>query len=548
MNPNPPAPLATTGLQVADYLVVTAYMVLLLGVGVYLGRKQETTEDYFVGGRNMPWWAVGVSMLATLMSTLTYLGFPGELIQHGMGQAIGLICLPFAFVVVGYVWVPFFMRLGLTSAYEYLERRFGTKTRFLGAWLFLYMRLVWMGAIVFTASRALALMTAATGPKALAVLTGQAVQLDDRGWFYMVLVGTCVVSTLYTALGGIRAVIWTDVIQFLVLASGAVLTILIIAARTGTGPAEWWRETTRVAHKLPPLASWDLSLRVTVLWTVLAGFFWNVCTHASDQVALQRYFSTRDAAAARRTAALSYVLNIGVEIVLVLVGMALLTYYLRHPDQLPSGVDDPRSPAFADQIFPHFIVHGLPVGVSGLVIAAVFAVAQSSVDSGINSVATVLLVDLLRKRKRHDSTARAELHQARWLTLAIGLAVTIMGLLINFLPDRYNIIDLTLKSFNLVLGPMGAIFMAGILLPQVGEAAVLIAGLIGVVTGALFAFGDLVPGWAGPSPYLVVPLSWLSTFVLASLLGGLLPGPRPEQTEGLTWRSVMTRRRLEEAR
>jgi SSS family solute:Na+ symporter len=535
---------ASTGLKPIDYVIMLAYVAGLLGIGVYLARRQESTEDFFVGGRSMPWWAVGLSMLATLMSTLTYLGSPGELIQHGIGQSTSLLALPFAFLVIGFLWVPFFMRLGLTSAYEYVERRFDLPTRMLAVGLYLFLRFVWMGAILFTASRALAQLTEDTGPAFLAKASGGALEFDHDSWLLAVLITTGVVSTLYTALGGIRAVIWTDVLQFTFLFSGAVVTLILVAAKTGTGPVDWWRTATAgggEGHTLPPLASWDMSTRVTLLWTVLGGFMWHICTHASDQVALQRYFTTRSASAARRTAAVNYLADFTMAVLLAMVGMALLTYFsdTRYVTEILPGITDPRDPRVADRIFPHFIAHGLPVGISGLVVAAVFAVAQSSIDSGINSTATVITVDLVARFKRSAMTDRVELRLAQGLTLVIGAVVTATGLALTMLPERYNILDVTLKTFNLALGPLGAIFMAGMLMPHVGSRAVLAAGMIGTLCAVYFAFGDMLNEERGLTPFLVIPLSWLVTFTLAAFLGGLMRRPAPEQLRGLTWRDVV---------
>ncbi|HUE69671.1 MAG TPA: hypothetical protein VMP01_02185 [Pirellulaceae bacterium] len=547
------------GLVPVDYVVIFVYMLGMLAVGWYISRRQETSAEFFVGGRKMPWFITGVSMIATLMSTITYLGAPGEMIQHGIGQSLSFLALPFAFLVVGFLWVPFFMRLRLTSAYEYLERRFGTGARMLGISLYLWMRFLWMGVIIFTASRAVAQITEDSAPQAIGTLTGGLVEFTPTSWFYFVLLSTGIFSTLYTMLGGIKAVIWTDVAQFAVLFTGAVATLFFVAANTGTGPVTWFREVTSEAHKLPPLATWDLHTRVTILWTVIAGFMWHVCTHASDQVCLQRYFATKNAKAARRTAAVNYCLDVTMQLLLATVGAALLTYYLRHGTELPPGISDPRD-VQADKIFPWFIAHGLPVGLSGLVVAALFAVAQSSIDSGINSTATVITVDLVRRFRKTQQTGHAELRLAQGLTLILGLVITAMGVALSLIPPKYNIIDIQFKSFNCVLGPLAAMFMAGMLLKHVGQRAVVIAGCIGAASGLLFAFMDLIPGWlwsvsflqpflttfsetapvvVAPTPFLIIPLSWLITFVLAAVLGGFLPGPRPEQVEGLTWRSVV---------
>lgn len=532
------------GLKPFDYLVVFAYMAGLIGVGVFIARRQKTAEQFFVGDRHMPWFLVGVSMLATLMSTLTFLGVPGDLIKNGLAIGLGQLMLPVVFIVVGYVWLPFFMRLRLTSAYEYLELRFGSATRMLGVVLYLYMRFVWVGAILFTMSLAVSEMTKDSGPQAIATLTGGAVEFNERGWFYFVLISTGVVSTAYTALGGIKGLIWIDFIHFIVLMTGAVVTLAVIASRTGTGPADWWTEATSTSHKFPALASWDLSVPRTVLWVLLSAFFWEMCTHCSDQVALQLYFTTRSAADARRTAIVNYALNATMTALLVMVGMALLTFYVRNTGELPAGVADARSGGFADKIFPHFIAHGLPTGLAGLVVAGVFAVAQSSVDSGINSSATVITVDVILKLRGPMSQA-AQLTLVRWLTVGLGAIVTLAAIGISLTTGKFNIIDMQMRSFNCVLGPLGALFMAGILLPHVGGRAAFTAGILGAAIGVALGYGGLIPGLSSPSSLLVIPLSWLATFSLAALLGGVLPSPRPEQVRGLTWQSVMRKESVE---
>jgi Na+/proline symporter len=485
------------------------------------------------------------------MSTLSYLGAPGEMIKHGVAQFLAISVLPFVFLIVWNLWVPFFMRLRLTSAYEYLEMRFGSGARLLGAVLYLYMRFLWMGAVIYSASLAISHITQDTAPGAIATLTGGLINFNESSWFYFVLIATGVVSTAYTVLGGISAVIWTDVAQMIVLFLGAVVTLIVVAAKTGTGPVVWWTEVTSISHELPRLASWDFSERNTILWALLGTFFWHVCTHASDQVALQRYFSNKDVKAARKTALVGIVLDITMQTLLGMVGAALLVYYLRNPGELPAGVTSPSQAGFSDKIFPHFINFGLPVGVSGFVIAAIFAVAQSSIDSGINSTTSVIMVDLVQKYRKTSASEAKDLRTAQILTLVIGLIVTLMGILLSLTPKHYNLIDLQLKSFNCVLGPLGAIFMSGMLLRHVGQTAVIIAGITGAISGLMFGFMDVffsplaqaISGNAKmmvfcPSPFMVIPLSWLVTFLLSALLGGFFDGPTLDQVKRFTWRGA----------
>ena len=543
--------LFAAALQPVDYAVVFIYMACMLSIGWFLARKQMNIEDFFVAGRSMPWMATGLSMIATLMSTLTYLGAPGEMIKHGAAQFFGILALPFAFVIIWSLWVPFFMRLRLTSAYEYLELRFGPRARLLGVILYLYMRFLWMGAIIYSASLALALITQDTAPDAISYLTGGLIHFDQETWFYFVLLSTGFVSTIYTVLGGISAVIWTDVIQMIVLFLGAVFTLVVVAVETGTGPFVWWQEVTSISHTVPPLASWNFAERNTILWSLLGIFFWHVCTHASDQVALQRYFSNPNVKSARKTAIVGIVMDITMQTLLGMVGAALLVYYVRNPGELPEGVTNPATSQFADRIFPHFINHGLPVGVSGIVIAAIFAVAQSSIDSGINSTTTVIMIDLVRPYRRTPLSEKQDLRLAQVLTFVIGTIVTVMGLLLSLAPKHYNLVDLQLKSFNCVLGPLGAMFMAGMLLRHVGQTPVVIAGIIGSICGLLFGFMDVLftPIFQAvtgsdtflvrcPSPFLIIPMSWLVTFLLSAMLGGFFPGPSLDQVRRFTWAGV----------
>jgi SSS family solute:Na+ symporter len=147
--------LIDSGLETLDYVAIGAYLVVTFGISVWFGRRQKSVDDFFVGGRQMPWFAVGLSIMATLFSTLSYVGGPGEMIKNGIGMAMGILSIPCSMLVIFFLWIPFFMRLKVTSAYEYLERRFSYSVRLMGATLFILLRLGWMSMVVFAASMAL---------------------------------------------------------------------------------------------------------------------------------------------------------------------------------------------------------------------------------------------------------------------------------------------------------------------------------------------------------------------------------------------------------
>ncbi len=541
------------GLVVVDYLVVLAYLAGVLGAGWYFAKQQKESEDYFVAGRRMPWLAVGLSIIATLLSTVTYLAAPGEVIQHGLALALGWLALPVAFVVINFCWIPFFMRLGVTSIYEYLEFRFGPVARWTAVMLFvLVLRLLWMATIVLTASRAVAQITHASFTE----LVGWQLTLDE--WTLTLLMAVGVLATVYTMLGGIKAVIWTDVAQFVALFAGVVLTLIFVAVQTGSGPGEWWRTTIEdtAGHALPPLASWNITVRNTVLFAVLHAVFWYCCTFIADQVAVQRYLTTPSVAAAVRGNIVNFLGDWIVMLLLAACGMALLTYYLdpRFAAEIVPGVSDPRDPRVADRVFPHFIAHGLPAGVSGLVVAALFAVAMSSLDSGMNSIAAVLTVDVFARLGGRRSPA-GELRLARAITLAAGLSCTLLAALMLGIPDNYNIIGITARTFNCALGPLGGLFFAGMFLRRVSERGAVVSTLAGLAVAVVAAwsvellwvlggteFATLAEAnekLSGPSPFLITPLAATATVLLAALSGLMFPEREPERARRWSWSGVV---------
>ncbi|MDC0935357.1 sodium/solute symporter [Pirellulales bacterium] len=540
---------AADGLQLADYVVVLLYMLAVVGIGLFFSRQQHTSEDFFLGGRNVPWFAAGISLVVSLVSTLTYLGATGEVIKHGLAYNLAYWAMLPAFCVIIFAWLPFFMRLGLTSVYEYLEHRYGLAARWLGLALFtLILRVGWVSVIVVTLAQAVAHITHASATDLLGW------EVSPKDWVIVLIVTVGIIATLYTMLGGIKAVIAIDVLQYCVLMAGAIATVALVVNQTQTGPPTWWHTMTDVKRTPLEIGSWDLSTRTSFVWVSMYIFFWYVCTYASDQVAMQRYFSMPSLRAAVSSSVVNFFGQILLTAVLSLCGMALLHYYTQFPQEIVPGIIDPQHAEAADEVFPHFIQYGLPAGLSGLVVAALFAVALSSIDSGLSSVSTALTVDLFRRLKP-DRPPRQELLLARVLTVAMGVLVTGLAILMMRLPGQWNIIDTCLRTFDCALGPLAAMFIVGMLLPHVGQRAIIIA----VMGGVCFAFGiawwtelgwllGLVEGESlaavletarRPSSFLAMPGSAVLTFLMAAVLGGFMRGPDPDKVRPLTWRGVV---------
>ncbi|MEO1999381.1 MAG: hypothetical protein ABGZ17_29400 [Planctomycetaceae bacterium] len=543
----------SAGLQPIDYVVVLLYLLSVLGVGCFFSKRQHATSEFFVGGRRLPWLAVGLSIVATMLSTVSYLATPGEVIQHGLALSVGWLALPIAFVIVNFLWIPFFMRLGVTSIYEYLEPRFGLLTRCTAVALFVFiLRLLWMAIIVRTASDAVAQITY----DSIGDIWPN--DMSQHQWTVCVLISVGCLATVYTMLGGMQAVVWTDVAQFVVLFGGLVLTLLFVGFRTGTGPVEWWATATGGGQEFPALVSWDITQRNTVLFTVLHVVFWYACTFIADQVAVQRYLSTSSVAAARSGNLVNFIADFVVMCLLALCGMALLTYY-QHPNfqtVIVNGLSDPRAAGVSDRVFPHFIAYGLPPGISGLVVAALFAVAMSSLDSGINSVSAVMTIDVFTRWKPHI-TDRQAMRIARTTTVVVGCICTALAWAMLSLPDRYNIMEITARTFNCALGPLGVMFIVGLFMPSARQPAVLTATAVSILIAigvAWYAELAWLFGWTqfetlseatkhvrSPSPFLVTPLATVSGVVVAACVAWLSPGSASDTAKSMTWRSVVAR-------
>jgi len=529
---------AEAGLKTLDYAAILLYMVSTFGIAVWFGRKQKTTDDFFVGGRSMPWFAVGLSILATLFSTLSYLGSPGEMIKHGIGMSLGALAVPFSMIVITLLWIPFFMRLKVTSAYEYLERRFNYGARLMGASLFILLRLGWMSMVIYAASMAL------DGVKGgdLPLLAGK-----DIYWW---IAGVGVFSAIYMTIGGIQAMIWTDVLQCLLLLAGVLMPIVYVVLIDHTGPVDWWRTATAHApdHTSPPVFSADIMERNTIFWFMINNFFWTICTHGSDQVVLQRYFSTGSVKAARRSYLSNVCVDLSMTILLGTAGLALLAFYLRHGDLLPSGT---TAISAADKLFPHFLGHQLPAGCAGLIIAAFICDAMQTLESGVNAITAVVTSDIVPRLRQGRPRVLSDLAFARLLTVVIAAIVTANAYFVtrrSLDPDRsLTLVDMMPKFFNLIVGPLAAFFFTGMFLPRATARSVIPAVMTGLTVSVLWSwYPEIFGEKKGPTPFLATAVPCLATIGTAFVLSYLVERGGEHAGQNYTWRAIVRGRKSEE--
>lgn len=492
-------------LQALDWLAIAVYAIAMLGVGWYYARRTSTSEDYLLGGRRMNPLTVGLSMFATLLSTLTYLALPGEMAKHGPMIISQYLAFPLIFLVIGFVLIPAILRQRVDSAYEILEIKLGRSVRMLGSVFFLMLRFMWMALIIY-----------ATSSKVLVPV----LQLDvSMTPVVCIIMG--VITIAYTSMGGLRAVVMTDVMQSVILFGGAILTISIITIEMG-GVTQWFPDSWP-ANWQPLKIAYDPTARVTVAGAMTSAFVWYCCTAGSDQVAIQRYLATKDAQAARKVVMTSMSADVTVGVFLGTLGVALWSYFLDNPHMLP---DNFHSLQNADTLFPRFISLVLPTGIGGLVIAGLLAAAMSSLSSGVNSSSLVITVDFM-KRSTEDhvkSHEKRNIRAARWVSVFVGAAVISLSILAGLVGG--NLLEVVYKVVNLLVAPLFVLFFMALFVKWATAPGAIVAGLSSAAMAVAVAYG----GFLGLSFIWIMPMALVTGIVVGPIVSLLPIGRKPQVT------------------
>lgn len=485
---------------IVDWAIVAIYSLIVIGIGLIASRKQNNTDEYFRGSRQIPWWAIGVSIIATSFSAASLLGGPGEGYNHGflylqlqLGDLIG-----YGLVIA--LFLPFFVRLNLTTAYEYLEKRFDAKTRSLGSLCFLLFVIARLGGLLFAASLVVSTVTGI--PTSMAIL----------------IVG--VVSILYTVAGGITAVVWTDVLQFAMIFVGIGAGIWTAANGVPGGLGELWRVAGENGKLVMFDFSWDPNSIRSLPTALFAYGILAFAVAGTNQQSVQRYVSCADEASARKAIFLGWFSGfVGVSATLLL-GVLLFSFYAV-TTPLPGDVK-------ADGILPYFIVNQVPPGASGFLVAAIFAAAMSSIDSALHSLATCMTVDFYDRYAKPQGNALQSLRVAQGLIVVWG----IVGILSAFYvaSTGQNLLEFLVSFTTMFLGPLLGIFLMGVLVPRVNANG----AFYGTIAAVMVVIIASNAGW------LTFPGIWRSaiTTPVAVILGWGIsfwgPPPMPRHLQGLT--------------
>ena len=485
-----------------DHAAMVLYFVILVAMGVYFSKREKSTEDFFLGGRRVPWWAAGISIFGTLLSAITFLSVPSTAFAKDWIYYIGNLSALVVAPIVVYVYLPFFRRATATSAYEYLEKRFSLGARLFGSAAFVLFQLGRVGIVLLLPALALSAATGIDKFHAIAVMG--------------------ILCTFYTVLGGIEAVIWTDVIQVVILLGGALLALGLVV--TGVDGGLGAVVATGWADDKFRMFNWTWDYSVGAAWVVVIGrTLENLIPYTTDQTVIQRYLTTSTDRQAAKSVWLGVLISAPVGIIFFAMGTALYVYYKTHPELLDPSLQ-------TDAILPLFIVQHFPAGVAGLVIAAVFAAAMSSLDSSLNSVSTVIVTDYYR-RFRAEVSERGSLVLARALTVMIGALGTGMALFMARADIPY-LWELYMEIIGLFGGALAGLFALGIFTRRANG----VGALVGVAAGTLMLY--VVKRQTSVSFLLYSSIGIFTTFAtgyVASLIANLAGLGRPRDLAGLTW-------------
>ncbi len=473
----------------ADYLVIGGYLAAITAFGSWFARFQNTTRDYFLTDRSVPWWAVCFTIVATETSTLTFIGIPAAayagnmtFLQLALGYIIGR-------VIVSLLFIPAYFRGDLFTSYELLQQRFGTRVKTLSAVIFLVTRSLADGIRLF----ATALV--------IAIVTGVPVT-----WVVLVLGAAMIV---YTVRGGVSAVIWTDVVQMFVYAAGAGAVAFALLERIAGG----WSTVLEVGRAAGRFTMLDPSFDVSRPYTLWAGLFGGVAltlaTHGTDQFLVQRLLSARSAREAARGLVLSGFIVFAQFVVFLFIGVMLFVYYQQTPLPRPLGR--------TDEILAVFVVNSLSHGLAGFIVAAIVAAALSP---SLNAMAATTVNDFYLRYVRPNADQPTQMRVSRQAT--IGWGVVQLGIALGAQWMDRSVLDAGLAVLSFASGAVLGAFLLGTLMPSVGERDALAGMIAGLATMTI------VWGWTRVAFTWYVFIGATTTCAVAWGLTRLAPANRAE--------------------
>src|SRR5256884_3248259 len=493
-----------------DSTVLLLYFVLIISIGLYRGRKEEGLKDFALGGRRIPWWAVLASLVAAETSAGTFFGTPGEGFSHrdytylqlAFGTIIGR-------VLVSYIFIKPYYEYKVFSIYEYLTARFGVASKNAASAVFMVTRLLASGARLYAAAIALAL--------AYEMISGTRPNQTQTLWIYLgATIAIVILTAIYTTFGGIKAVIWTDLIQASIMIGSALIALGLLYFAIPGG----WHEIVQrhgafqvsdlITTGLDPAKhGWDkvksmFEMEYTIFAGLIGSTFITMGTHGTDQDMVQRMLTAPDVRRSRRSVILSGLADIPIAFTFLSIGLLLWVFYQTH--------QDPALPKTPNEIFCHYILYEMPVGVRGLLLAGIFATAMGSLSTAINALATSFTRDWYEPYINPQSTSEQSLRAVRWATIWFSFLMIVVASITSYLVivhPKVRIIPIVLGIFGYTYGSLLGVFLCGMFTKRRGnDSGNIIAMVVGfIVVAILSGLPNKIAGLFGGKLY--AQPSWL---------------------------------------
>ena len=466
-------------MHIIDIIVFLLFTGGVVAFGCSFFKKKGTSEEFTSAGRSLPGWVVGMSIFATYVSSISYLGYPGKAFSGDWNAFVFSLSIPIASYFAARYFVPFYRSQDSISAYSFLENRFGPWARIYASSCYLLTQIARTGSILYL----LALP--------MNVLLGWNIQT--------IIIVTSVAIVLYSMLGGMKAVIWTEAIQGIILIGGALVCMFILLFDMPEGPAQTF--SIAMEDGKFSLGSFGSSLSESTFWVCLIyGVFTNLQNYGIDQSYVQRYHTAKNEKEAKFSALFGGYLFIPVSAVFFMIGTGLYAFYKVHPGVLPDGVG-------ADYVFPFFIVNELPVGLTGLLIASIFAAGMSTIATSVTSSSTIILTDYYQRFRKHAG------NRERMLVLKLSsVGVGVAGILVAFaFMSVQSALDAWWALASIFSGGMLGLFLLGYISKQARN----FDAVLGVVCGVILVC------WIVISPFVHANLAIVFGTLLIFLVGFL---------------------------
>jgi solute:Na+ symporter, SSS family len=480
-------------MRVPDIIIFIIYLAGIVLFGSSFYRKNKSSSAFTLGDNKIPTWVISMSIFATFVSSISYLALPGQAFSSNWNPFVFSLSIPFAAWMAAKFFVPLYRSVNSPSAYTYLELRFGPWAKIYVSVMYLLTQLMRSGTILFLLAMTLNVFV---------------------GWnmiTVIIITGLCVM--VYAALGGIQAVVWTDAIQAIILILGAVVTSAVLMFSMPEGPGQLFR--TAAENNKFNLGSFDIDFTSSTFWVVLIyGIFINLQNFGIDQNYIQRYMTASSEKEAKKSAIYGSLMYIPVSALFLFIGTALFSYYTSNPGILPGNIQ-------SDRVFPFYIINNLPVGITGLLIASIFAAGMSTISTSVNSSATVILNDYYKKRLEKGNKEKKSMKVLYISTFLFSMASILVALaMINV----QSALDAWWKLASIFSGGMLGLFLLGYLSKKANNTAAIAGVVAGVIIIAWMSLSPII-GCKLANPfhsYLTIVFGTSVIFVVGFLLGMLI--------------------------